>query len=183
MKAAIIVNGYPRAGKDTAVSMMRQYLDTWTPLFSKEVSSIDPVRNVLKGLDIDVTQKTPADRLLLATIGDAIEQHSQAKTAYCVEEATGFWALEGGDGVVFMHIREPAMIKRISRKLRDRGASVFTVFVEGNRAEKMHDNAADNGVEGFEYSHRIHNNGTREQLYQEAKRVLCEMGFFGMMAK
>ena len=112
MRKVIVVNGKPRAGKDTAIAFMQEILAEHG-IQSMQFSSIDPVRNVIQALGIDVSAKTPADRALLAEIGAAVEKHSGYRSKACLTEALRFLCCYH-NAVVFLHIREPAMIETVA---------------------------------------------------------------------
>jgi len=175
MKSVIVVNGKPRAGKDTAVAFMQEILAEHG-IQSMQFSSIDPVRNVITAMGIDVSAKTPADRALLAEIGDAVVKHSGYRSKACLTEAFRFFAGRD-DAVVFLHIREPAIIETVAAGLRHMAKSeLLSVYVESNRAETVTSNAADMGVADIDYDARLSNNGSLEILKANCRCLLHTLG-------
>lgn len=170
MKTVIFVNGAPRAGKDTVIEFMQQHLDARN-LPSGSFSSIDPVRAMLNRIGMNTSGKTEADRKLLATIGDALEEHSKRRSSWCVWNAVDFFS-ENGFGVFFLHVREPLLIQRITAALAPLGITCLTVFVDGARAEYVFSNPADAGVADMVYDHTLLNNGTLEDLRAEVVLLL-----------
>ena len=92
MKAVIFINGRPRAGKDTLVSMMAHHAMR-AGLSVGSFSSIEPVKAMLLAAGIDTSSKTEADRKLLATIGDALQRRWAHPSLHGKTRATcWFWA-------------------------------------------------------------------------------------------
>lgn len=170
MKHVIIVNGPPRAGKDTAISIMRNLI----PVPSLEFSSIEPVRQMLSR-HVDLTRKTEADRKLLAAVGDALEEHSGFRTSACIEEASLFFA-HRGNGVFFCHIREPRHISSLKRVWKLQRIKVTTVLIESIRAEKVTSNPADAGVLNMIYDYKLRNDGDLCQLRDTVRQFLVDVG-------
>lgn len=175
MNHVIIVNGPPRAGKDTAIEFMTRAFKQ-RGYTVREFSSIDPVRNQMQFFGIDVTQKTPADRKLLATIGDALQEHSDYRTNQCIAEAKKFfdWVKSHRDpimkGVMFIHIREPDLIKKLEL---DMTVPVTTVYVKGGLSESVeHNNPADANTEKMNYDIYIFNNGSLGGLFDQCESVV-----------
>ena len=169
MKHVIIVNGKPRAGKDTLIALMREMV----PCASHEFSSIDPVRRMLNK-HVDLSRKTEADRKLLATVGDAMEAHSGFRTAACLDEVSLFFMARRA-GLFFCHIREPHHIATLSRAWRLQGIKVTTVLLRSIRAEDVQSNPADAGVEKMRYDRTIENNGTLVDLRDAARAFLVDL--------
>ncbi|PZR89746.1 MAG: hypothetical protein DI537_20295 [Stutzerimonas stutzeri] len=164
MKKVVIINGKPRSGKDTAVGFMQGVLKE-SCISSASFSSIEPVRTLLANAGIDVTAKTPADRALLAEIGFSLEKHSAYRSRATVEFTLEFFRLLAHkSGVVFLHIREPEMIERVTRLIEEKGFDTITILVESNRAEKVISNAADMNVGDIDYTAILSNHGSLELL-------------------
>lgn len=174
MRKVIVVNGKPRAGKDTAIGFMQEILAA-SGIASMQFSSIDPVRNVIQALGIDVSAKTPEDRALLAEIGSAVEKHSGYRSKACVTIALQF-LMSHERGVVFLHIREPAIIETVSKALQMAGIDLLTVIVESNRAETFTSNAADLGVDGMHYHAKLSNNASLAVLEASCRCLLHTLG-------
>lgn len=164
MRTVIIVNGKPRAGKDSTVEAMTAHLQA-AGIQVRAFSSIDPVRDMLASAGVDVTKKTPEDRALLAEIGDSLEKHSHWRSAKCRNEIRRFFATLYSDeaAVMFLHVREPAIINRI---IMGAGTAyrVLTVLVQSPRAENVTSNAADMNVDRIMYDTVIYNDSTLEVL-------------------
>lgn len=169
MKTIIVVNGKPRAGKDTAVEMMQGILDEHGTA-SVAFSSIQPIKDLLNPI-VDLTAKTPADRKLLSVVGDALQEHSQFRTSAALRQMHAM----PDDGVFFLHIREPDLIELLRQECLSYGWRFERVFVESERAEDVRNNPSDANVAGGEYDHRLINNGTLEEFDQECFLLLLKL--------
>lgn len=169
MKTVIAINGPPRAGKDTAVDMMTAHLEE-TGIPTLEYSSIQPVKDMLADY-VDLKAKTPADRRLLALVGDALQEHSGFRTNNSLFQISEFFD-KHDDGVFFLHMREPDLIDKVLAGCRVLGINFIRVFMESDRAEDVQNNAADAGVRDGTYDCLLVNNGTLEDLAEECLQFL-----------
>lgn len=170
MKHIVVVNGPPRAGKDTFIAMLRKA----APCPTEEFSSIEPVRQLLSQV-VDLSEKTEADRKLLATVGDALEEHSHFRTHACLAATALFFAAQKR-GIFFCHIREPRHIQHLRRLWRQAGCTVTTVLVTGRRAENVTSNPSDAGVLGMDYDRAVTNDGSLADLQRAAEDFLIDLG-------
>ena len=169
MKAVIFINGRPRAGKDTLVSMMAHHAMR-AGLSVGSFSSIEPVKAMLLAAGIDTSSKTEADRKLLALVGDALQEHAKWRTYWCAREVRKFFAMSG-PGIFFLHVREPVLIAQLTRDLRKQ-FDIWTIRVDSDRAENVTSNSADAGVHAMRYDLAVSNNGTLDDLSKEACTAL-----------
>lgn len=156
----LVINGRPRAGKDTALA----YMETQFQILGWRTqccSSIDPVRNVLTTLGIDTSAKTPRDRDLLAEVGRSLETHSGYRTDACMSEIGTFFqpGAMKQNRVFFLQMREPDLIAVMHQKCTARDYSFGTILVTGVRGLKIDSNAADAGTDDMRYDYAIPNNG------------------------
>ena len=165
-----IVNGPPRAGKDTLILFMKTILDMHK-IKHMEYSSIEPVKEGLLRMGVDTRQKTEADRRLLSVVGDALQEHSDYRT-----RLSGYMFEEFYDttlnGVFFLHIREPDLIKKIISDPDNKKYQFITVLLDSPRAEKVTSNISDADVYNMEYDFQFNNNGTLGQLLDIAFNLL-----------
>lgn len=174
----IIINGFARAGKDTFVDACQMLMNQtkWVYAFS----SIDPVRSLLRDLaKVDISKKTDADRKLMAEVGAALEAHSNWRTDKCVDWVAGkaAWAQHNSrDTVLFLHIREPENIAKVSAQIADRCLGVVHTLLLRSPREIMPDNVADNAVLGMEYEDTIHNDSGLAALSDKAHAYLIKKG-------
>lgn len=165
-RVVVVVNGRPRAGKDTAVISMCGMLAAagWS---AGAYSSIDPVRSLLLHQGImHPDKKTGAERDLLASVGDALQRYNQFRTAGCLKRIEATETTQQ-DSCLFIHMREPANIALLREQSLDRVTRFDTLFVSGPRAEMVESNAADAGVEGLVYDHELVNDGSYGRLFSQ----------------
>lgn len=167
----IIVNGQPGAGKDSLIEMMNLQLKN-NRLLVMQHSSIDIVRHNLHHFNVDIDGKTQADRDLLSNIGDLLEAHSNVRSNECNEK---IWECVKGvrPAVLFLHIREPAMIKKVMDAfINQSGVTFVRVQVVSDRALDIQSNASDANTHLMDYDITVNNSGTRGALYDEATNVI-----------
>lgn len=171
----IVVNGSPRAGKDTFIEMLLEDLAS-QHVPTDTFSSIDPVRALLTAAGFDLSEKTEADRRLLSVVGDAVETHSQWRTNACVDRVKQFASETSNRGAFFLHIREPRNIELVKSLCADAVPdSVFsTIYLDSIRAEKITSNPSDAGVADMIYDHVITNNGTKDDLRAAARNFVID---------
>ena len=171
MKTVIVINGKPRSGKDTAVDLMRLALEDkghTTAAFS----SIEPIKMIL-GPYIDLGSKTQADRKLLATVGDALQEHSEWRTEASLRSINHFF-YKTEDGVYFLHMREPRLIEMMKHKCEEKGIRFIRVLLSSNRSEDVTNNPADAGVEDGQYEDLLSNNSTVSDLEVTCRAFLSK---------
>ena len=111
----VVVNGLPRAGKDTFIEFCKQQAVS-RAIRTDSFSSIEPVRVLMDRAGVSTHRKTPEDRELLASVGAALEAHSQWRSRATVAEMVSFArASHRQGGVFFLHVREPEVMARIRR--------------------------------------------------------------------
>ncbi len=153
-KVFIIVNGYPRSGKDTFVDMAGKYFAKlgWG---AHAMSSIDPVIEILDRAGISAEPKTPEKRALMAEIKSALEKHDRFVSRTVVSRMDGaIFQSSFMMQIGFIHVREPDAIAFMKTLV---SGEFFTVFVDRPDAERVTSNAADMGVEGYSYDFTIQN--------------------------
>lgn len=178
MKTVIIVNGRPRAGKDTAIEFMRRVLHR-ERIATAAFSSIDPIREMLVGAGFDIGAKTEGDRKLLSVVGDAVEEHSEYRTNACLKRVMQFVGETPGQAVMFLHIREPHLIERLRHALRTYPRdpiAVRTLRVASEaRGLRITSNASDGNVDDFDYDITIHNEGSLADLHGACRTAVAVM--------
>lgn len=172
MRIMVIVNGYPRSGKDTAVKYMRMRAEE-RGFKTEEFSTIDPVRDMLlNSFGIDTSAKTSEDRLLLSIIGSALEDHSQVRTKLARDRF--FQILPPGvDFMLFVHLREPELIKRLiqyARSIREGFATTVLVTRDVHTPGEF-SNASDANVMNIEYGYVIDNSRSKGGLLDTCEYI------------
>ena len=158
-KLVIIVNGKPRAGKDTVVALLKTQfaIRGWA---TEEFSSIRPVYDMLMAAGINVHLKRPEDRDLLSVVGDAIEKHSHTRTNISFGRIRRAMASLSSEGVVFfLHMREPDLIESLRVRLLKEDITTQVILVTG-RGLDITSNASDSGTDKTDCDITISNSGT-----------------------
>ena len=165
----LVINGYPRTGKDTAACMLSARLEAkgWA---CHEISSVDPVRHALADLGVPVHRKTPAERNLMAEIQSALLRYDWWPIREIVRYVET--RMEHAEKSAFLvHMREPAAIRTFRDLLAERGLRLRTILVDRKSAERVATNDADASVETMTYDLTLDNNGTLEDLDRECARL------------
>lgn len=174
MRVAVI-NGAPMAGKDTFVQCCQLLLGSnrvWN------VSTVDFVKEVAKYCGWNGV-KDPASRKFLSQLKDSLTEWADVPFKKIAEIVTKFQRecgrmidLGAGDGIIFIHCREPKEIQRLKETF-----NAVTVLVRREVVEKYEQsNKADNGVFDYEYDVIVENNGTIPELHAIACTFLSKLG-------
>jgi hypothetical protein len=165
----LVINGRPGAGKDALTFMLMQRC-VELGVACKYYSSIAPVKSMLEESGIDVSNKTPADRDLLAEIKAALEKHGNWCTKSVLSEYRKQY-LENEDraSLLITHVREPANIEYINRQV----GCVSMWLMRPGLAESGATNAADrtNAAE-YDYQLLVKNDGSLEDLEEQSAQIL-----------
>lgn len=155
-----IVNGNPRAGKDTLVEMVSDHLHK-LGVAARSFSSIEPVRAALAALRVDVSKKTEADRLVLAEVGAALERHSGFRTKACLR-----FIMENPAPVKFLYVREVSILNMLKAYLEQdgKGVTVRTIIVSNPNARPVTSNASDADVRKMPADVSVVNDANLEEL-------------------
>ena len=159
----VVINGYPRAGKDTFVEFCQDVLGTFR---CRNLSTIDCIKKAAKVFGWN-GEKTPEARRFLAKLKDISTEYNDYSYRYIKKQLSEIESEEwkGEKIIVFVHCREP---KDIDRFVEDYNAT--TVLVKNKRVEDDdYSNAADANIELYKYDIIILNNDTLDDLKLAAK--------------
>ena len=156
-KLVFIVNGKPRAGKDTFAMILNRYIDVY------KYSAVTKVKEIatLCGWD---GQKEERDRKFLHELKMLTSEYSDMSHQDVVNEINKYRNGEIEADVFVVDVREPEDIKRLVEEV-----GAITVFIENDNVPAITSNAADANVENFEYDFVIPNNGTMKEFEDEIK--------------
>jgi len=152
MFKVVIVNGYPRAGKDTFVEMLGELvtvevMEHSTIAFSKYIAELMGWNGI----------KTIHSREMLSEL----KSFGNKWFDKSFKDMTSFIeCYYHKDVIVVFHVREPKEIKRVVEWCERREAGVTTIFIEGSRSEPDQSNDSDLNVKDYTYDLYIDNNGT-----------------------
>ena len=151
-KMIFIVNGKPRAGKDTFAQILNEYMDVY------KYSSVTKVKEIAKQCGW-TGAKEEKDRKFLHELKMLTSSYSDMSYNDVMEEIDKFKKGELDADIFVVDVREPEEIDRLVKATK-----AFTIFIENNRVPSITSNAADANVENYKYDFVIQNNGTLEDF-------------------
>lgn len=168
-KLVFVVNGKPRAGKDTFAMILNRYMDVY------KYSAVTKVKEIatLCGWD---GQKEERDRKFLHELKMLTSEYSDMSHQDVVNEINKYRNGEIEADVFVVDVREPEDIKRLVEEV-----GALTIFIENNNVPAITSNAADANVENFEYDFVIPNNGTMKEFEDEIKLFMEFLMMFCLM--
>ena len=160
----LIINGAPRAGKDTFIETIREH----PGIGVYDYSSIDWIKKIAKTMGWEGT-KEPKDRNFLAALKDISTAYNDMPFKKIIQNI--FYAENAYKKEYFCTcIREPEEIQKLKTWCALNEMPCYTVLVRNTKAEQETattiSNAADNNYLKYCYDYQIDNNGTIEE-YQE----------------
>ena len=164
MVNVIVVNGYPRSGKDTFVNFCKNKLGA----FGISVSTVDFVKYLAAQSGWDGS-KTPKNRKFLSDLKDLLTEWNDVPWKKVEEVVESIktecfqYGLRDNDFFLFIHSREP---KEIEHFQKEYGA--LTVLIDREEVEGKQSNHSDAEVMNFNYDYIINNDGTLEELEMKA---------------
>ena len=170
-KLVFIVNGKPRAGKDTFAMILNRYMNVY------KYSAVTKVKEIatLCGWD---GQKEDRDRIFLHELKMLTSEYSDMSYQDVVNEIEKYRNGEIEADVFVVDVREPEEIERLAKEV-----GAITVFIENNNVPAIMSNAADANVENYEYDFVIRNNGTMKEFEYEIKIFMEFLMMFCLMCE
>ena len=170
-KMIFIVNGKPRAGKDTFAMILNRYMDVY------KYSAVTKVKEIatLCGWD---GQKEERDRKFLHELKMLTSEYSDMSHQDVVNEIKKYRNGEIEADVFVVDVREPEEIERLAKEV-----GAITIFIENNNVPAITSNAADANVENYEYDFVIQNNGTMKEFEDEIKIFMEFLMVFCLMCE
>lgn len=172
MNKIIVINGKGGIGKDTLIEALSEAAPHY--IHVTNVSSITPIMNACKKSGVVLgTEKDNAYRKLLSDMKSAIDNYYETETGiaftkkYLVNQTDRWKQLclfgKATHHVLFVHIREPEMIKDFLTSNPD----AKTLLVSSDRAQECYGNPSDEGVNAFSYNYIFEANSTKEKEAQK----------------
>ena len=168
-KMIFIVNGKPRAGKDTFAQILNEYMDVY------KYSSVTKVKEIAKQCGW-TGAKEEKDRKFLHELKMLTSAYSDMSYNDVLEEIDKFKKGELDADIFVVDVREPEEIDRLVKATK-----AFTIFIENNRVPSITSNAADANVENYRYDFVIQNNGTLEDFEGNIKLFMEVLMTFMLM--
>ena len=168
-KMIFIVNGKPRAGKDTFAQILNEYMDVY------KYSSVTKVKKIAKQCGW-TGAKEEKDRKFLHELKMLTSAYSDMSYNDVLEEIDKFKKGELDADIFVVDVREPEEIDRLVKATK-----AFTIFIENNRVPSITSNPADANVENYKYDFVIKNNGTLEDFEDNIKLFIEVLMTFILM--
>lgn len=168
-KMIFIVNGKPRAGKDTFAQILNEYMDVY------KYSSVTKVKEIAKQCGW-TGAKEEKDRKFLHELKMLTSAYSDMSYNDVLEEIDKFKKGELDADIFVVDVREPEEIDRLVKVTK-----AFTIFIENNRVPSITSNAADANVENYRYDFVIQNNGTLSDFEDNIKLFIEVLMTFMLM--
>jgi dephospho-CoA kinase len=168
-KMIFIVNGKPRAGKDTFAQILNEYMDVY------KYSAVTKVKEIAKQCGW-TGAKEEKDRKFLHELKMLTSAYSDMSYNDVMEEIDKFKKGELDADIFVVDVREPEEIDRLVKATK-----AFTIFIENNRVPSITSNAADANVENYKYDFVIKNNGTLEDFEGNIKLFIEVLMTFILM--
>ena len=154
----IIINGYPRSGKDTFIKYCDHILHHRCQS-STIISSIDEIERIAHELGWD-GKKDSKGRAFLADLKALSIGYYNFPFNFMKEKI-----VKCKTDYMFINVREPEEIKKFVDTF-----GAITVFIHGQWADYRLSNDADRNVEAYAYDHYINNHSTLDELHAWASR-------------
>ena len=169
-KMIFVVNGKPRAGKDTFASILGEYMNVY------KYSAVTKVKRIAKECGW-TGAKEERDRKFLHELKMLTSAYSDMSFNDVMAEIEKFNKGEIDADVFVVDIREPEEIDRIVKATK-----AFTIFIENENVPEITSNAADANVANYKYDFTIYNNGTLDDFEDNIKIFIEVLMMFSLMA-
>ena len=158
-KLIFVINGSGGVGKDSFCNAIKKYSghDTYV------ISSVDDIKKKAISMGWDGVSKTEKDRKFLSDLKDLCTWYNDAPFHYIKNQIMYFKATPKTE-IMFIHVREPKEIQ----KLKDAFPELKTILVTNKNVPNITSNDADAGVFDYHYDYYIKNDGTLEELKENA---------------
>lgn len=162
-KVIFIVNGKPRAGKDTFAYMLKKH----TKVF--KYSSIDIIKRIATVCGWNGA-KTEKDRKFLSDLKRMTTEYSDLAFNDLKIQVSWFKGDDKKYEVMLIDVREPEEIERACKAF---GAK--SIFIENINVKDVTTNESDLRVEEYEYDYVIKNNGDLKDFEKEIAKFYEEV--------
>ena len=170
----IVVNGYPKSGKDTFVEYCQQALGR---RYSTNLSTVDFVKQMAKLSGWDGS-KTPENRKFLSDLKKLLTEWNDVPYKFLINTANNWkvesycdFSIDESELWVFIHCREPEEIDKFVQRNGAKTVLIRRAAVEGDNQS----NDSDANVLDYKYDYVIENNGTLDELKKKAYKFIEEI--------
>lgn len=166
----IIINGYPRSGKDTFIDICNELTDGKVA----RVSIIDPVKDIAAKCGWGGS-KYARDRQFLCNLKNLLTEYNGYPMSWLNSEVCKFIPSTNNKDILFVTMREKADIEKF-KKTWPRAETMLIIRIQArDEYMKLNDsekNPADSYIYEVNYDHCIPNHGSLDDLKAEAKAFL-----------
>jgi hypothetical protein len=163
----IILNGKPRAGKDTVAEYTKALYGTYDYIQVHNISTVTRVKDVAFELGWGGEKNSKA-RAFLSNLKDLWTEFNDGPFNYICDYVRDQSLDKTKKHVVFVHVREPAEIQ----KLVDEFPEATTLLIVRPEGSEEHNNHSDENVNNFQYDDSINNNGTLVEFQLKIKQKM-----------
>lgn len=174
----IIINGVPTSGKDTFVQMVADYCDMDESANVFNISSVEPIKDMLIGFGWDGKKKSYDIREMIAGIKQLWVETQNGPTTFLFTNIYQYHMMHAGeDNIIFCHIREPLEIQKLVDVLSGMdimGITVTTLLMNRIVAYSNTNVSSDDvdNINSYKYDNIVHNDGTLDQLKEMAENFV-----------
>ena len=164
-KLTLVINGRGGVGKDTLCEVAA------TRYLVRNVSSITPIKELAASCGW-AGEKTDRARRFLSELKRITAEYNDYPTKWVAAEYRAF--LEGGEQILFVHIREGEEIRKF---VDATGGDAKTLLVRANRRMAAHTygNASDDMVENYAYDYYFDNDDAPEVAAEKFVSLLSSI--------
>ncbi len=166
-KMVFIVNGKPRAGKDTFAEILNRYMVVY------KYSAVTKVKEIAKQCGW-TGAKEEKDRKFLHELKMLTSAYSDLPYQDVLDKIEKYRSGEILADVFVVDVREPEEIDRLRK-----ATGAITIYIENENVPAITSNDADANVANYEYDFTIFNNGTIEEFEDN---IMYFMEFLMLMA-
>ena len=166
-KMVFIVNGKPRAGKDTFAEILNRYMVVY------KYSAVTKVKEIAKQCGW-TGAKEEKDRKFLHELKMLTSEYSDLPYRDVMDKIEKYRSGEILADVFVVDVREPEEIERLQK-----ATDAITIYIENENVPAITSNEADANVANYEYDFTIFNNGTIEEFEDN---IMNFMEFLMMLA-
>lgn len=165
----VVLNGAPRCGKDSFAGFVQEMLGEAR---CTVLSTVDKMKDIAYSLGWDGT-KDAKSRKFLSDLKDICAEWKDIPFQSVKRRAENF---QKGNlqGIIFVMSREPEEIERFCKEL-----GAITILIRRDAVDNLEQsNHADANVFNYAYTEVIYNNGSLEDLREQAKDFLERRGIY-----
>lgn len=169
-KLVFIVNGKPRAGKDTFSQMLSDYMDVY------KYSSVTKIKEIAKMCGWDGI-KDERSRKFLCDLKTLTTEYSDLAYNDVLSEIEKFKTGLITANVFVVDVREPREIERLVK-----ATGAYTIYISNDNIPDVTSNEADANVANYSYDYIISNDGTLDE-FREYIKVFLTILFMDIMVE